>query len=70
MAHARRAFQLAGDIGSDDLVGAALSALCMAEAMSGQLDRSIELGNRALDAWVPGTRGADFAELHQVLADQ
>jgi len=69
---AQRAIELAKGLGGE-LVGPAMARLSQGHAMRGEegdLDRALELGERAMELWVPGTRLGDMAEHEHLLADQ
>ena len=70
---AGRALEMAKELGARELVGPAMARLSQGHAMRGEegdLDRAIELGERALQLWVPGSRLDDMAEHEHLLADQ
>lgn len=70
---AERALALAERMDTRELVGPAMARLSQGHAMrgkAGDLDRALELGERALEVWVPGTRLADLAEHDHLLSDQ
>ena len=72
IALARRAAELAGAIGAKDLRAPALGTWGGAYAMrggEGDLDRAIELVDRALADWVPGARQMELAEQYHIHAD-
>jgi tetratricopeptide (TPR) repeat protein len=59
LAIAEQALPLAKELGDETGVAAALAAKSQALAMrgaEGDLEQALELGDRALDLWVPGTR--------------
>jgi class 3 adenylate cyclase/tetratricopeptide (TPR) repeat protein len=59
-------------IGADDLEGPALSIWGAAHGMrgdEGDLNRAIELLNRGLAVWVPGTHQVELAEHHHMMAN-
>ncbi|MEP6759361.1 MAG: AAA family ATPase, partial [Actinomycetota bacterium] len=69
---AERAAGLAAEIGAPDLEAPAVARWGSAHAMrghDGDLDRAIELGDRALAMWVPGARQMDLAEHYHLHAD-
>ena len=69
----RRALEMAQGLGVTDLVGPAMARLSQGHAMRGEegdLDRAIQLGERAIEVWVPGIRLDDMAEHEHLLADQ
>ena len=58
------AVELAESLGAKDLLGPALSFVAVAQATRGEegdLNRAIEIGNRALEVWIPGSRPIDLA---------
>jgi class 3 adenylate cyclase/tetratricopeptide (TPR) repeat protein len=62
---AEEAAERARTLGARDLEAVALSRLSATYAMrggEGDLARGIELGNKVLDDWIPGTRSVYFAE--------
>jgi class 3 adenylate cyclase/tetratricopeptide (TPR) repeat protein len=62
---AEQALALAEELDDKEAIPAALALLSQASQMrgaEGDLDRAIELGDRALREWVPGTRSVDRAE--------
>jgi len=70
---AGRTLDLAEELGASEFVAPALARLSQGHAMRGEtgdLDRALELGERALRLWVPGKRLADMAEHEHLLADQ
>ena len=69
----RRALEMAESLGVTELVGPAMARLSQGHAMRGEegdLDRAIQLGERAIEVWVPGIRLDDMAEHEHLLADQ
>ena len=69
----RRALEMAEGLGVTELVGPAMARLSQGHAMRGEegdLDRAIQLGERAIEVWVPGIRLDDMAEHEHLLADQ
>ncbi|MBI3647797.1 MAG: tetratricopeptide repeat protein [Actinobacteria bacterium] len=63
-AFAERSLELAERLGDDDALGPALALLSQTHGIRGQegdLDRAVELGDRALETWTPGTRAIDLA---------
>jgi len=69
---ARRAAELAAEIGAPDLEAPAIGRLAATYSMRGlpgDLDRGIELGNRALAMWEPGARRMEFAEFNYLHAN-
>jgi class 3 adenylate cyclase/tetratricopeptide (TPR) repeat protein len=72
MALAERAVALVEERGPDELRGPAIALLAHGLAMRGEkgdLDRAIELGDRALEAWASGSRTLDLAEHYHLHAD-
>lgn len=70
---AQRALEMAERLGAKDVIGPAMARLSQGHAMRGQegdLNRAIELGERALTLWIPGTRDDDLADHEHLLADQ
>ena len=64
LACAERAVELA-DAGDPEMRGPSLALLSQVlgqRGLDGDLDRALALGDRALEAWVPGTRAADLAQ--------
>jgi pentatricopeptide repeat protein len=69
---ARRALELAERLDAKEMVGPALARLSQVHAMrgdEGDLDRALELGDRALELWIPGTRPIELAEHYHMHAD-
>jgi class 3 adenylate cyclase/tetratricopeptide (TPR) repeat protein len=63
LAIAEEAIPLAEKVGDETAVGAALAAKSQALAMrgaEGDLEEALELGDRALELWVPGARALDL----------
>jgi len=63
LAIAEEAVPLAQEVGDGTAVAAALAAKSQALAMrgaEGDLEQALELGDRALELWVPGTRALDL----------
>jgi class 3 adenylate cyclase/tetratricopeptide (TPR) repeat protein len=72
MALAERAVALVEERGPDERRGPAIALLAHGLAMRGEkgdLDRAIELGDRALEAWASGSRTLDLAEHYHMHAD-
>ena len=72
LALAQRAAELAGQIGAHDLAAPAMGTWGGAYAMrgdEGDMDRAIELEERALAMWVPGARQMELAEQYHMHAD-
>jgi tetratricopeptide (TPR) repeat protein len=70
---AQRALELAESLDLTELVGPAIARLSQGHAMRGEegdLDRAIQLGEQAMEVWVPGIRVDDMAEHEHLLADQ
>jgi class 3 adenylate cyclase/tetratricopeptide (TPR) repeat protein len=69
---ASRAVELVGEQGAKELEGPAFALLSAAYTMrggEGDLDRALEIGDRALDRWVPGARQLELAEHYHLHAD-
>jgi class 3 adenylate cyclase/tetratricopeptide (TPR) repeat protein len=69
---ATRAVELVGERAAKELEGPALALLSAAYTMrgnDGDLDRALEIGDRALDSWIPGTRQLELAEHYHLHAD-
>jgi class 3 adenylate cyclase/tetratricopeptide (TPR) repeat protein len=69
---AERALALAERLGARELLGPALARLSQAHGQRGEegdLDRALELGDRALELWIPGTRKAELAEHDNLHSD-
>ena len=66
---AERARELAEQAGDDERTAPAIGYLCGVQTMTGKVDDSIAHGEEALRRWIPGTRGSDFAAVHEFLAD-
>ena len=63
---------LAAELGNSEAMPAALALQSQGYGMrgaEGDLDRALELGDRALVEWVPGTRAFDYAEHLHLHAD-
>jgi class 3 adenylate cyclase/tetratricopeptide (TPR) repeat protein len=63
LAIAEEAIPLAEEVGDETAVGAALAAKSQALAMrggEGDLEQALDLGDRALELWVPGARQLDL----------
>jgi class 3 adenylate cyclase/tetratricopeptide (TPR) repeat protein len=72
LALTKRAADLAAASGAKELEGPAIGLLGATYAMRGEegdLDRAIELQDRALEMWVPGTRQLELAEQYHMHAD-
>ena len=69
---AQRAAELAAASGAQELEAPAIGVWGATYAMRGEegdLDRAIELQDRALEMWVPGTRQLELAEQYHMHAD-
>ncbi len=69
---AATAADLAAELGNGEAMPAALALQSQGYGMrgaEGDLDRALELGERALVEWVPGTRAFDYAEHLHLHAD-
>jgi hypothetical protein len=69
---ATQAVELVGEGALNELEGPALALLSAAYSMrgnEGDLDRALEIGDRALDSWIPGTRQLELAEHYHLHAD-
>jgi class 3 adenylate cyclase/tetratricopeptide (TPR) repeat protein len=72
IATAEQALALAEELGDESAVAAALAMESQGLAMrgaEGDLDRALELGDRALELWEPGTRSYDLANHLHLHAD-
>lgn len=72
LAIAEEALTLAQELGDETAVAAALAAKSQARAMrgaEGDMDQALELGDRALERWVPGTRALDLRQHLHLHAD-
>jgi len=72
LAIAERVVALVAGSGVPELQGPALSLLSQGHAMrgdEGDLDAALELGDRALEVWIPGTRQSELAEHYHLHAD-
>ena len=72
LALAQLAFDLARERGAAELEPPALGLLGATYAMRGEagdLDKAIELQDRALEMWIPGTRLLELAEAYHMHAD-
>ncbi len=72
LAIAEQALPLARELGDETAVAAALAMESQALAMrggEGDLDRALELGDEALERWVPGTRALDLRHHLHLHAD-
>src|SRR5207247_10622280 len=61
---AERAKELAEQLGDQEFLGPSLGFLSAGHGMRGHvgdIDRALELGNRAIEDWVPGARPIDLA---------
>ena len=69
---ATRAVELVGERDAKELEGPALALLSAGYTMrgnDGDLDRALEIGDRALDNWIPGRRQLELAEHYHLHAD-
>ena len=67
-----RAVELVGERGAKALEGPALALLCGAYGMrgdEGDLEKALEIGDRALEVWLPGERQLELAEHYHLHAD-
>jgi predicted ATPase/class 3 adenylate cyclase len=72
MAIAARAVQLVAERDARELEGPALALLAQGHGMRGEegdLDRALAFGDRALDAWIPGTWLSDLAGHYHMQAN-
>src|SRR4029453_4538636 len=72
MAIAARAVQLVAERDARELEGPALALLPQGHGMRGEegdLDRALAFGDRALDAWIPGTWLSDLAGHYHMQAN-
>jgi predicted ATPase/class 3 adenylate cyclase len=72
MAIAARALELVVERNARQLEGPALALLAQSHGMRGEdgdLDRALALGDRALDAWIPGTQLSDLAGHYHMQAN-
>ncbi len=72
LAIAQEALPLARELGDQSAAAAALATESQALAMrgaDGDLDRALELGDKALEVWVPGTRSFDLTQHLHLHAD-
>ncbi|HEY6605715.1 MAG TPA: adenylate/guanylate cyclase domain-containing protein [Gaiellaceae bacterium] len=72
LAIAEQALPLARELGDETAVAAAFAMESQALAMrggAGDLDRALELGDEALERWVPGTRALDLRHHLHLHAD-
>jgi tetratricopeptide (TPR) repeat protein len=68
-----QALELAKRLNAAEMVGPAMAVLSQGLAMrghEGDMDQAMELGERALRAWAPGTKPVDLAEHDHMLANQ
>ena len=73
IAGAQEAFELAQAIGDEELVAVTTGRLSQGLAMRGHpgdLDRAAELGQKALDIWVPGSRSWDLINHQHMFGEQ
>ena len=57
----QEAFDLAQSLSIEEFIGPALALQSLATSMTGDMNASLELGERALEKWIPGTRRAERA---------
>jgi tetratricopeptide (TPR) repeat protein len=57
----QEAFDLAQSLSAEEFIGPALALQSLASGMAGNMDAALELDERALAKWVPGTRPFDRA---------
>lgn len=72
LAIAEEALMLAQELGDETALAAALAAKSQALGMrgaEGDMDQALELGDRALELWVPGTRALDLRQHLHIHAD-
>ncbi len=73
IAGAQEALELAHAIGDEELVAVTTGRVSQALAMRGHpgdLDRAAELGQKALDIWVPGSRSWDLINHQHMFGEQ
>jgi len=73
VAGAQEALELAHAIGDEELVAVTTGRVSQALAMRGHpgdLDRAAELGQKALDIWVPGSRSWDLINHQHMFGEQ
>jgi class 3 adenylate cyclase len=66
---AKEAVALATELGDEEAMPAAIALHSQAYGMVGEMDRTLELGERALAEWVPGARPDDLTEHLHLHAD-
>jgi class 3 adenylate cyclase/tetratricopeptide (TPR) repeat protein len=66
---ARRAMDLAEARGDPERIAPAIGYLSGVLTLRGDIDEAIARGEEALQRWVPGTRGKDFAVTNEFLSD-
>jgi class 3 adenylate cyclase/tetratricopeptide (TPR) repeat protein len=67
----QEAFHLAQSLSAEEFIGPALALQSLASSMAGNMNTALELGERALAQWIPGTRWAERALcLDQVATDR
>jgi class 3 adenylate cyclase/tetratricopeptide (TPR) repeat protein len=67
----QEAFHLAQSLSAEEFIGPALALQSLASSMAGNMNTALELGERALAQWIPGTRRAERALcLDQVATDR
>jgi class 3 adenylate cyclase/tetratricopeptide (TPR) repeat protein len=72
VAHAEEAATLASELGDEEAIPATLALQSQGYGQRGEvgdLERALELGDRALAEWVPGARQYDYAEHLHLHAD-
>jgi class 3 adenylate cyclase/tetratricopeptide (TPR) repeat protein len=57
----QEAFDLAQSLSIEEFIGPALALRSLVSMMAGNMDTALELGERALARWIPGTRRAERA---------
>ena len=57
----QEAFDLAQSLSIEEFIGPALALQSLASSMAGNMNMSLELGERALAKWIPGTRRIERA---------
>jgi class 3 adenylate cyclase/tetratricopeptide (TPR) repeat protein len=67
----QEAFNLAQSLSAEEFIGPALALQSLASSMAGNMNTALELGERALAKWIPGTRRAERALcLDQIATDR
>ena len=72
VAHAEEAVALASELGDEEAIPATLALQSQGYGQRGEtgdLERALHLGDRALAEWVPGARQYDYSELLHLHAD-